>query len=254
MIQDEAFRCKGITEKLLDFSRAGRRRSGTTTDLGELVAGRDRHGPAPGQVPATSNIEFVPRTAGRSPPVNAQEIKQVVLNLITNAPRQPRRRRHACGSRSASSGAAGRAASSRDNGCGMTDEVLQAPVRAVLHPPPIGAGHRPGLVDHLSHRRRAWRPHRSRQRRPRPRIAVRRDAARHRRSEQGDASSLPSRLTPGPDPAVRRRRAVAAGADEPRAAADGARGHRLPRRRTPPSPRWRRTPTTASSSISTCRA
>src|SRR5262249_20356403 len=36
MIQEEAFRCKTITEKLLDFSRSAERRR-ETTDLGQLV-------------------------------------------------------------------------------------------------------------------------------------------------------------------------------------------------------------------------
>jgi signal transduction histidine kinase len=82
MIQTEAFRCKGITEKLLDFSRLGEVKR-QNTDLHELVQGvigmvrhlgkyQNRH------------IEFDP-----SEPVialvNAQEIKQVVLNLVTNA-------------------------------------------------------------------------------------------------------------------------------------------------------------------------
>ena len=37
-IQDEAFRCKGITEKLLDFSRLGDVEK-QETNLGELVQG-----------------------------------------------------------------------------------------------------------------------------------------------------------------------------------------------------------------------
>ena len=81
MIQKESFRCKQITDKLLDFSRMGdsERRS---ADLRELVQGV---------------IEMV-RHLGKhknkqiklldGPPViaeiNSQEMKQVVLNLITN--------------------------------------------------------------------------------------------------------------------------------------------------------------------------
>ena len=82
MIQSEAFRCKDITEKLLDFSRIGpvkRQR----TDLGELTqsviemvrhVGKYQH----------KQIDFE-----RGEPVVANlcgaEIKQVVLNLLTNA-------------------------------------------------------------------------------------------------------------------------------------------------------------------------
>jgi signal transduction histidine kinase len=120
MIQNEAFRCKGITERLLDFSRMGDV-TRQNTDLGELIQGvidmvahlgryQDKH------------IEFSPRDTLIAP-VNPQELKQVVLNLITN------------GLDSLSSG--GRLqielAKNRgqaeitlsDNGCGMTDEVLK---------------------------------------------------------------------------------------------------------------------------------
>ena len=81
MIQREAFRCKQITEKLLDFARMGDSHR-VRTDLRELVAGvidmvqhlgkyKDKHLQlTPG------SLVFVE--------VNAQEIKQVVLNLITN--------------------------------------------------------------------------------------------------------------------------------------------------------------------------
>jgi len=120
MIQNEAFRCKGITEGLLDFSRMGdvTRHS---TDLRELVQGvidmvahlgtyQDKH------------IEFAPGD-GIVAPVNSQELKQVVLNLITN------------GLDSLSPGGVlnielqtnrGQAEIAfTDNGCGMTDEVLK---------------------------------------------------------------------------------------------------------------------------------
>ncbi len=82
MIQEEAFRCKDITQKLLEFSRSGERRR-EPTDLGELVQSvlditqhlQNRRG---------KHIVFDP------PPrvtawVNAQEVKSVVLNLVVNA-------------------------------------------------------------------------------------------------------------------------------------------------------------------------
>lgn len=81
MIQEEAFRCKGITEKLLDFSRIGDVQR-QHADLGELVRSvidmighlgkyQEKH------------VELV---AGESVlvSVNPQEIKQVILNLVTN--------------------------------------------------------------------------------------------------------------------------------------------------------------------------
>ena len=82
MIQEEAFRCKEITEKLLDFSRAEdtRRQAVELTQLirdvidmvGHLSRYRDR------------TIRFEPEGTFVIP-VNPQEIKQVVLNLLTNA-------------------------------------------------------------------------------------------------------------------------------------------------------------------------
>jgi two-component system, NtrC family, sensor kinase len=82
MIQEEAFRCKDITEKLLDFSRCAdiqRER----TDLASLIQGvveMLRHmGKYRGK-----NILFQPREAVMAH-VDSQEIKQVVLNLVVNA-------------------------------------------------------------------------------------------------------------------------------------------------------------------------
>ena len=82
MIQEEAFRCKSITEKLLDFSRCGdiqRER----TDLAGLIQGvveMIRHiGKYRGK-----RIAFQPRAYVLAH-VDPQEIKQVVLNLVVNA-------------------------------------------------------------------------------------------------------------------------------------------------------------------------
>jgi signal transduction histidine kinase len=82
MIQSEAFRCKGITEKLLDFSRIGPPKR-QLTDLRELVQG------------VIEMIGHLGRYQGKtialydgpavSASVNGQELKQVVLNLLTNA-------------------------------------------------------------------------------------------------------------------------------------------------------------------------
>jgi len=119
-IQDEAFRCKNITEKLLDFSRMGDVQR-HDTDLREL----------------TEDVIDMVKTLGRYRNkaigfrctervvacVNAQEIKQVILNLITNAldSLDPEgqvevelfRQGDRAGLRV------------RDNGCGMTPEVLE---------------------------------------------------------------------------------------------------------------------------------
>ncbi len=82
MIQTEAFRCKEITEKLLDFSRLGDVQH-QTTDLRELIQGVIEMVRHLGKY-QEKQILF-PTGEPVLAPVNAQEIKQVVLNLITNA-------------------------------------------------------------------------------------------------------------------------------------------------------------------------
>jgi two-component system, NtrC family, sensor kinase len=120
MIQKEAFRCKQITEKLLDFSRMGDP-DRQNIDLRELIEGvidMIRH------VGKYQNKNVSLRAGG---PVIAeicpQEIKQVVLNLITNSLDSVE-----------SGGSVNVEVSSRgteailvveDNGCGMSAEVLQ---------------------------------------------------------------------------------------------------------------------------------
>ena len=118
MIQREAFRCKQITEKLLDFARRGDSQR-HSAELRELVGGVIEMVQHLGQYQDRS-IELLP-----GPPavaaVNAQEIKQVVLNLINN------------GLESLDVGGVVKVAIERDaasarivitdNGCGMTEEV-----------------------------------------------------------------------------------------------------------------------------------
>lgn len=123
MIQTEAFRCKEITEKLLDFSRLGNAQR-QLTDLREIVQQvidmvshlgkyQDRRivfakaGPA--SLPILANV--VP-----------QEIKQVVLNLVTNALDCL----EANGQLTISAEVNGEWAELdfTDNGCGMTTETM----------------------------------------------------------------------------------------------------------------------------------
>jgi two-component system NtrC family sensor kinase len=82
MIQTEAFRCKEITEKLLDFSRMGEVKR-QSADLRELVQGVMEMVSHLGKY-QNRRIEFMPGEPVIAA-VNAQEIKQVVLNLVTNA-------------------------------------------------------------------------------------------------------------------------------------------------------------------------
>jgi signal transduction histidine kinase len=82
MIQQEAFRCKEITQRLLEFSRGGERHR-EPAELGELVQGvldMVRH------LPSCKAKKLVFQPAGRIvAPVNGQEVKSVVLNLVVNA-------------------------------------------------------------------------------------------------------------------------------------------------------------------------
>lgn len=120
LIQQEAFRCKGITEKLLDFSRLGEVRRQPTailalvTDVADMLRHVGRFNGRTIEVEAGGDVLVM---------VNPQEIKQVVLNLLVNA--------------LDSIEEAGRVAVAvrrdgpvavltfTDDGCGMTDEVLE---------------------------------------------------------------------------------------------------------------------------------
>jgi two-component system NtrC family sensor kinase len=82
MIQEEAFRCKSITEKLLDFARCGdiKRERADLPSLIQGVVDMLRHiGKYRGKT-----IVFQPKQAVLAH-VDGQEIKQVVLNLVVNA-------------------------------------------------------------------------------------------------------------------------------------------------------------------------
>jgi signal transduction histidine kinase len=120
MIQSEAFRCKEITERLLDFSRLGEV-TRQAADLRELVAGVIEMIRHLGKY-SEKHVELMPGDP-LLVAVNPQEIKQVVLNLIVN------------GLDSLSPGGAVHVDMARrgsqamlivtDNGCGMTTEVRQ---------------------------------------------------------------------------------------------------------------------------------
>ncbi len=119
-IQEEAFRCKGITEKLLDYSRMGDVQK-HDVDLTELVQGvidMVRH---LGKY-REKQIEFLP-AAPVIASVNAQEIKQVVLNLITNALDSLDPGGTVVVQLRNNGGCAELVV--QDNGCGMNEEVLK---------------------------------------------------------------------------------------------------------------------------------
>ena len=117
MIQNEAFRCKGITEKLLDFSRMGD--VAAEHRSARVGPGRDRHGRPPGQVPGQTD-RTVPgdrcragqsagNQAGRAEPdhqrADSLDPAEVRIEVATKR---------------------GEAELMiTDNGCGMTPEVLE---------------------------------------------------------------------------------------------------------------------------------
>ncbi|TWT76385.1 C4-dicarboxylate transport sensor protein DctB [Planctomycetes bacterium CA13] len=119
-IQDEAFRCKGITERLLDFSRLGEVQR-SQTDLTELV----------------EEIVAMVRTVGKyrcktirthssqqvCAHVNSQEIRQVILNLITNALESVET--EGAVDIEIDGNESGAIVVVKDNGCGMSEEVIK---------------------------------------------------------------------------------------------------------------------------------
>lgn len=120
-IQDEAFRCKGITERLLDFSRMGDIRQKQPTDIAALtddVIAMVKH---LGQY-RQKQIRLKSKP-GLVAWVIPQEIKQVILNLVTNAldSLDP------SGTVDVSVDMEGSAVRLviEDNGCGMTAETVQ---------------------------------------------------------------------------------------------------------------------------------
>jgi len=120
LIQTEAFRCKGITEKLLDFSRLGEVRRQPTAVM-QLVAD------------VAEMLRHVGRFAGRTIEtepgpdvlvmVNPQEIKQVVLNLLVNALDSIEEAGRVTVAARRSGGEC--VLTFTDDGCGMTEEVLE---------------------------------------------------------------------------------------------------------------------------------
>ena len=120
MIQEEAFRCKGITQKLLEFSRVGEKQR-QMTSLAEIIQSvidmlahhqsyKDKH------------IEFQARQYPHLL-VNAEEIKSVVLNLAVNGLESMEKDGRLTITLDTDDGMAVMRFS--DTGCGMTSEVLE---------------------------------------------------------------------------------------------------------------------------------
>ena len=119
-IQDEAFRCKGITDSLLDFSRLGDARKSLTSmreivdSVVEMVRPLGKYRQRTLDFRCSKDIKAL---------VNPQEMKQVSLNLITNALDCTPDGGLVQVSLYKEDNLA--VLKIEDNGCGMTDEVKQ---------------------------------------------------------------------------------------------------------------------------------
>ena len=164
MIQEEAFRCKEITQKLLEFSRGGETPPRADRP-GRADPGGARHGAAPAELPRARRSSSS-RAAESSAWVNAQEIKSGGAQPRRQRPGQHGRRRHA-DDHAAAARRHGRAGLHRHrlrhDGRGAGEHL-----RAVLHAQPHRQGHRPGPVDQPPHRQPARRRDRGGQRGPGP--------------------------------------------------------------------------------------
>jgi two-component system, NtrC family, sensor kinase len=120
MIQQESFRCKEITSRLLEFSRGGEKRR-EPTDLGELVESvldMVQHL----EVRSSKNLLFDPKQRVVAM-VNGQEIKSVVVNLVVNALESMESGGTLSITLESHDGQAELVF--EDTGCGMTAEVLE---------------------------------------------------------------------------------------------------------------------------------
>jgi signal transduction histidine kinase len=120
MIQQEALRCKDITQKLLDFSRTGDRRK-EPADITGLIRGVlevARHLPSS----RGKTVAFEPGGYVVAP-VNVQDLKSVILNLVVNALDSMEDSGRLAITLNTVGGYAEMVFT--DTGCGMTPDVLQ---------------------------------------------------------------------------------------------------------------------------------
>ena len=169
MIQENAFRCKDITERLLDFSRMGDVER-QDTDLVQLVQSVLEMVQTLGKY-KNKQVHFAAGPAVIAQ-VNAQQLKQVVLNIVTNGLDSVEV--EGAGSVKVEVRHRGDQAELlfTDNGCGMTPDVLEHLYEPFFTRSRSGHGTGLGFVDRVQHRGRPRRPHRSHQPRTRPWLAV----------------------------------------------------------------------------------
>ncbi len=120
LIQAEAFRCKGITEKLLDFSRLGERKRQATAlaalvaDVAEMLRHVGRFKDRAIEIEPGQDVLVM---------ANPQELKQVVLNLLVNAIDSVAEDGRVVVAARRIGGDA--VLTFTDDGCGMDEEVLE---------------------------------------------------------------------------------------------------------------------------------
>ena len=153
MIQQEALRCKDITQKLLDFSRTGERKR-EPTDLAGLVRGVlevARHLPNCRGKDDHLRADRLHRRPGQRPGPEERDPEPG-----GERPGQHGRRRAGWRSRSATAGGYAEMVFA-DTGCGMTAGRAAEHLRAVLHQEPHRQGDGAGAVhqppDHRPARR-----------------------------------------------------------------------------------------------------
>jgi signal transduction histidine kinase len=124
MIQEEAFRCKRITERLLEFSRTGEPRREATDLRGLVQAVLDVTQHLSNHKGKRIVVEAPPERAGRIAAwANGEEIQSVILNLVVNALESMDEGGQLTIRLSQRDGLAELRFS--DTGCGMTREVME---------------------------------------------------------------------------------------------------------------------------------
>jgi signal transduction histidine kinase len=146
-IQREADRCRQITRKLLDCSQMGDERHREPTDLAQLA----RHAiDVLGPLGKYRGKTILLHAEAGTPPVDAnpQELQQVVLNLLSNALESTGPDGQVEIRVQARDGAV--ELTLQDDGCGMTEEVLEHLFEPFFTRRPVGEG--TGLGLSIAHR------------------------------------------------------------------------------------------------------
>jgi len=145
MILDEARRCKGIVQALLNFARQNKVLA-QATDVNRLcretVAEVER-------LPLFARVQFVSRLESAEPVIQADpaQLRQVLLNLLNNAAEaMPSGGTITVSTRDVDAGGPGVEIAIEDTGCGIPDENLPKLFSPFFTTKPIGRGTGLGLA------------------------------------------------------------------------------------------------------------